>query len=466
MSFKESVFKMYNRAVSYLDLDPGLVEQIRAVNATVKMSFGVKLESGVQVFEGWRATHSEHIEPVKGGIRYATNVDQDEVEALAALMTFKCALLEVPYGGSKGAVKIDPRNYSVKDLEHITRRFTQELDRRGMISPAGNVPAPDMGTSGREMGWIADEYRRLHPEDINAIACVTGKPVGAGGVDGRVEATGRGVQYAIREFFRNEIDLKKTGMSSSLAGKRVIIQGLGNVGYHAAKFLSEEDGCKITAILEYNGAVFNDDGLDIEALKAFRQEHGTVKGFPGATRFESNSTPYLEADCDILIPAAIEEVIHKDNAAKIKAPLIVEAANGPVTAEGDEILRQNGKVVIPDFFTNGGGVVVSYFEWIKNLQHIRFGRLERRREEFKNQRFIEALETMTGKKVPDAIKADLDEGPTEIDLVRSGLDDSMRANYQAISKIWNSDKGVPDMRTAAFMVAIQRIADRYDSIGL
>lgn len=360
-TFRESVDIMYSRAVALMDLPPGLAEKIRVCNATYTVRFGVRLRGGIQTFTGYRSVHSEHMEPVKGGIRFATSVNQDEVEALAALMTYKCALVEAPYGGSKGGLCIDPREWNDSELEQITRRFAYELIKRDLIHPSQNVPAPDMGTGEREMAWMADQYQRMHTTDINARACVTGKPVNAGGIAGRTEATGRGVQYALREFFRNAHDVSRAGLSGSLDGKRVIVQGLGNVGFHAAKFLSEDDGSKVIAVIERDGAVFDEHGLNIENLRNHIIKTGGVKGFPSAT-FEEDGAKLLEAECDILIPAALEGVINLTNAARIKAPLIIEAANGPVTAGADDILRDKGTVIIPDMYANAGGVTVSYFE--------------------------------------------------------------------------------------------------------
>ncbi len=361
---------MFNRAVKLMDLSPGLEQKIRVCNSTYTVRFGVRLRGKIETFTGYRSVHSEHMEPVKGGIRYALSVNQDEVEALAALMTYKCALVETPFGGSKGGLCIDPRAWDEHELEQITRRFAYELIKRDLIHPAQNVPAPDMGTGEREMAWIADQYARMNTTDINAKACVTGKPPHAGGIQGRVEATGRGVQFALREFFRHAQDVARARLSGGLEGKRVIVQGLGNVGYHAAKFLSEEDGAKIIAIIERDGALVSDAGLDVEAVKRHLSATGGLAGFAGATHVADGAS-VLEADCDLLIPAAMEGVIHAGNAARIKAPLIIEAANGPVTFGADEILRARGAVIIPDLYANAGGVTVSYFEWVKNLSHIR-----------------------------------------------------------------------------------------------
>ncbi len=457
---------MFDRAAATLNMPLGLAEQIRTCNAVYQVKFGVKIRGGYQVFTGWRAVHSEHRLPVKGGIRYANFANQEEVEALAALMTYKCSIVDVPYGGSKGALCIRPKDYTEEELEHITRRFTGELAKRGFIDPGLNVPAPDMGTSGREMAWILDEYKQLFPNDINGDGCVTGKPVSAGGIHGRTEATGRGVQFGLREFFRHPEDVQRAGLEGGLEGKRVVIQGLGNVGYHAAKFLVEEDGVKVTAIIERDGAVINDDGLDIEAVFQHKRETGGVKGAPGAQSFEEDGVGVLEKECDILLPAAMEGQITRENAERINTHVIAEAANGPVTYSADQVLRQKGVVIIPDAYLNAGGVTVSYFEWIKNLSHIRFGRMERRYEEAQSRGLVAAIEEATGKTLSDSTKNNLIAGPDEIDLVRSGLDDTMREAYNKIREIYLERDAVEDLRTASFVLAIEKIATSYQSMEL
>lgn len=469
-SFRESVDLMFNRAAGLMDLSPGLEQKIRVCNSTYTVRFGVRLRGKIETFVGYRSVHSEHMEPVKGGIRYAMNVNQDEVEALAALMTYKCALVETPFGGSKGGLCVDPRAWEVHELELITRRFAYELIKRDLIHPAQNVPAPDMGTGEREMAWIADQYARMNTTDINAAACVTGKPMNAGGIKGRVEATGRGVQYALREFFRHPEDVALARLSGDLTGKRVVVQGLGNVGYHTAKFLSEEDGSLIVAVIERDGAVVSEAGLNIEELKQWIADHGGVKGFPGAQYIEEGPR-VLEMDCDILIPAAMEGVIHLGNADRIKAPLIIEAANGPITYGADEILRQKGVVIIPDMYANAGGVTVSYFEWAKNLRHMRFGRMERRAEEARSRLLVEELERLSsdrglGWELKPNFKDKFLTGSDELMLVRSGLDDTMRIAYQAMREVWHGRNDVTDLRLAAYILSIGRVAASYRSKGL
>ena len=468
--FLESIELNFKQAVKFLNINKSesaltddLADQIMQANSTYLVRFGVRLRNKVFTFQGYRSVHSDHFEPVKGGIRYDLDVNQEEVEALAALMSYKCSLVEVPFGGSKGGLIIDPKDWSTEELEKITRRFTQELAKRDLIHPSQNVPAPDVGTGEREMAWMADEYRRLNPTDLNAWACVTGKPVSKGGISGRTEATGRGVKYALNAFFDSKIDLEKTELTPGLKDKRVIVQGLGNVGYHAALFLSREDGAKITHVLEKGGAIINEQGINIPELREHILQRGSIEGFPG---FSNKGSELLEADADILIPAAMELVITEENASRIKAPIIVEAANGPISSDADKILNTNNKIIIPDLYANAGGVTVSYFEWIKNLSRIRFGRLQRRAQENQLSSLIGGIETLTKEKFSDEFKKEIVKGDSELDLVRSGLEDTMRTAYEVISNLWNSDTNIPDLRTAAMMVSIRRIASTYSSLGI
>ncbi|MEO1205551.1 MAG: Glu/Leu/Phe/Val dehydrogenase [Pseudomonadota bacterium] len=483
-SFLQDVERQFDAASQHVPMQDGLAEKIRVANATLTVRFGVRLRGRMETFTGWRAVHSTHVSPAKGGIRFASNVDQEEVEALAALMTYKCALLGLPFGGSKGALRIDPSQWTLEELEKITRRFTQELARHSFLSPSQNVPAPDMGTNEMTMVWMSDEYRRWSPTDINAVASVTGKPLAAGGIDGRIEATGRGVQYAIRELFRHPQDLAAAGLNGSLSGKRVIVQGLGNVGYHAAKFLSEDDGCLIVGVVERDGGVYREDGIVIEDLKRHLNATGGVKDFLGCEFFDDGTSLMLQP-CDILIPAAMEGVINADNAGDIQAKVIAEAANGPTTFEADQILKARGVLILPDLYVNAGGVIVSYFEWVKNLTHIPFGLMERRHHETSHRMLAHSLEAMTGKEFPIESARGFLEGAREIDLVRSGLDEMMRGAYEEITRARNgglarngasapgkSDKGSVDagerldMRTAAYAIAIGRVGDAYRAIGL
>ncbi len=465
-SFSQSVNLMVERAMQHVNIPEGLKQQIIACNNVIEVQFPIVMDDGsVRTIKGWRAVHSDHRSPAKGGIRYAANVNQDEVIALASLMTYKCAIVNVPFGGSKGGVKIDPRDFSESELERITRRYAYELILKGYISSGGNVPAPDMGTGQREMSWISDVYRSMHPDDINHFACVTGKPVANGGIQGRVEATGRGVQYALQEFFRHPRDMEMAGLSGSLEGKRIVVQGLGNVGFHAAKFLQEEDGAHIICIIERDGAIIDENGLNVQSVRDYMDEYGGIQGYPGG-KYVADGIKCLELDCDILIPAALESQITVDNAERIQARLIIEAANGPITFDADEILRQRGIVIIPDAYANAGGVTVSYFEWLKNLSHVRFGRMTRRLDEYRMKQIIDAMELLTGKQLPDSVKKNLTLPTEELVMVRSGLEDTMRLAYQEISQAFHEQPNIHDFRTACFYISIKKIAQTYLDMGI
>lgn len=464
-SFRDSVNLMVDRAIAVIGLDKGVASAIKSCNSVLQVQFPVKIRGKIEVFTGWRATHSNHRLPSKGGIRYASYADQDEVEALAALMTYKCAIVDVPFGGSKGALLIDPSQYDRDEMEEITRRFTLELIRKGFLSPATNVPAPDVGTGQREMAWMADTYKHLRPDDINYVACVTGKPVHHGGIQGRIEATGRGVQYAIQEFFRHADDLKTADLAGDLEGKTCVIQGLGNVGYHAAKFLSEDDGVKITAVIERDGALVNDEGISIQDLYHHIEEHTGIKNYPCA-QFIENGIAVLEKSCDILIPAALENQITLENADRIHAKLIVEAANGPISFGADELLNKRGVIIIPDAYANAGGVTVSYFEWIRNISHIRFGRMQRRHDQRRGLQVMKMLEEALGHDIPDNIRKSIGNGAGEIELVRSGLDDTMRLAYQGIRETMLENDNIHDLRTAAYVTSIRKIARSYLEVGV
>ena len=464
-NFLTDTTKYVNKALKYSDLSDGLANKIITCNSTYVVRFGVRLRGKIFTFEGWRSVHSEHMEPTKGGIRFDIDTHAEEVEALAALMSYKCAIINVPYGGSKGGLRINPAEWDENELEKITRRFAQELIKRDLISPSMNVPAPDIGTSSKEMAWIADEYRKIHPSDINGAACVTGKPANKNGLVGREEATGRGVQYIVREFFKNPELLKLTKLDNNLNNKSFILQGFGNVGYNLAKFLTEDDGLNLIGIAEHNGGIFNENGINVEHAKKYFIKNNSFQNYPKAT-FIKDSSLLMKRSCDILIPAARENVITEKNANDICANLIVEAANGPISYKGNQILNKKKIFVIPDILANGGGVAVSYFEWVKNLRHIRFGRLEKRRNQIQLNNLVEAIEAMTGKSMPKQYKEKFADGIEEIDLIRSGLDDMMIDGFQSVKKEFLENEKIPDFRTAAYKAAIEKIALSYDFIGL
>ena len=464
-SFLEQVNAAFDRAAGFTHHDPTLLANIKACKNLFYTSFPIKRDDGtIEVIHAWRAEHSHHKLPTKGGIRYALAVDADEVQALAALMTYKCALVDVPFGGAKGGIRINPKTYSIGELERITRRYVFELVRKNFMGPGLDVPAPDVGTSSSEMAWIADTYTQLRPGELDALGCVTAKPVSAGGIRGRTEATGRGVYYGTREACGVAEDMKALGLTSGIAGKRVVIQGLGNVGYYAAKFF-QEGGAVIVGLAESEGAIANPKGLDVEKVMAHRRERRGLLDFPGATNLARREDA-LELDCDILIPAALERQVTAENAPRIKAKIVVEAANGPTTQEADEILTKRGIMVIPDAYINAGGVTVSYFEWVKNLGHVRFGRMQKRFEQGAYGRLLEAVEGVTGRKfTPEEIER-VTHGASEEDLVNSGLEETMIGAYQPIRQEWKERRGTVDMRTAAMIVAIDKVAMSYEQLGI
>lgn len=463
-SFFDAVCKSFDKAAQFTNFDAGILEQIKQCNSVLRMHFPVKIGDKVEVIKAYRVQHSHHKQPCKGGIRFSEMVNLDEVMALSALMTYKCAIVNVPFGGAKGGISIDPKKYSEYELEKITRRYTSELIKKRFIGPGEDVPAPDYGTGEREMSWILDTYTAMHPGEIDALGCVTGKPVTQGGVRGRREATGLGVFYGVREVCRNEAIMNKLGLPLGIEGKKIIVQGLGNVGYHSAKFF-EEGKAVVVGLAEFEGAIYNENGLDVEAVFQHKKKTGSILHFPEARNLDKN-TDALEAPCDILIPAALENVINADNADKIKAKIVGEAANGPLTPEADEILNNKGVLVIPDMYLNAGGVTVSYFEWLKNLSHVSYGRLEKRFTENQNLNILTQIESMTGNKVSEAQRELIVHGPDEIDLVRSGLEDTMIKATNEILDAWKQHPTIKDMRTAAFVVAINKVGTSYLELGI
>ncbi len=463
-SFFKQVNLHFDRAAQLTQYEPGLLEQIKSCNSVYHFSFPLKRDDGsIEVIHAWRAEHSHHKLPVKGGIRYAMTVNEDEVMALAALMTYKCAIVDVPFGGAKGGVKISKHKYSQAELERITRRYTYELVRKHFIGPGEDVPAPDYGTGPQEMAWIVDTYTALTNNLLDAMGCVTGKPVTQGGIRGRTEATGRGVFFGIREACSITEDMQKLGLPTGLEGKTVVVQGLGNVGYHAAKFL-QEGGARLVGLLEYEGGIYNPDGLDLEAVMHHRRETGKILGFQGAK--DVPNPKGLELPCDILVPAALENQITEQNMARIQAKIIAEAANGPVTSAANEYLREKGVLIIPDIYLNAGGVTVSYFEWLKNLSHVRFGRMQKRFEEKAQRQILSAIEKLTNRKLNEEEVEQLAHGPNEEDLVNSGLEDTMVNSYHELREIMRRHQDRIDLRTAAFVDAIHKVARSYMELGI
>lgn len=456
VSFFQQVNHYFDKAAQHTDHDPGLLCQIKECDSEYYISFPLKKDDGsIEVIHAWRAEHSHHRLPCKGGLRYALEVSADEVKALAALMTYKNAIVDVPFGGAKGGVCIARSSYSDAEVERITRRYTYELVRKNFIGPGQDVPAPDYGTTPLDMAIIADTYRALTPDPLDALACVTGKPISHGGIRGRKEATGRGVCFGLREACQIKEDMKKLDLTPGLKGKTVVVQGFGNVGYHTAKFLQQEDAV-IICVSEYEGAVFNPKGIDVETLHKHILETKSILNFPNAKNIED--TPLaLEIKCDILVPAALENQITQNNMDRIKAKIVGEAANGPSSPEASERLYERGILVIPDIYLNAGGVTVSYFEWLKNLSHVRFGRMSKRFEEASQKKFIAAIEKLTNKKFPIEDIPALVSGAGEEDLVNSGLEETMINAYQEIREIRIGYGNKFDLRTAAFINAINKI---------
>lgn len=463
-NFFTDVCKNFDDAAKFTGHPEGLLSQIKACNSVYRFQFPIRRGNGFEVIDAWRVEHSHHMSPTKGGIRYSEMVNEDEVMALAALMTYKCAIVNVPFGGAKGGIKINPKNYTTGELENITRRYTTELIKKNFIGPGIDVPAPDYGSGEREMSWIADTYMTMNPGQLDALGCVTGKPIALHGIRGRKEATGRGVAFAIRECVRVEEDMQKIGLKAGLGDKRVIVQGLGNVGYHSAKFLTEF-GATIVGLCEYEGAIYNANGLNVDEVFAHRKLTGSILGFPGATEFK-NSMEGLEQPCDILVPAALENQITEENVKNIKAKIIAEGANGPCTPEAEDLFTQMGGIIIPDMYCNAGGVTVSYFEWLKNLSHVAFGRMEKRFSENSNANLINTLETLTGQSIPAEHRLMLIKGASELELVNSGLEDTMIHSYHEIRETLMTNPGIQTLRTAAFVGSIDKIAVSYMNLGI
>ncbi len=463
-TFLENVEMMVNDTIDCIKVDSNISKILKTCRSVIQLKFPVKIKGEIKIFHGWRAVHSSHRLPVKGGIRYSTDVNQEEIEALASLMTFKCAVVDVPFGGAKGGLLIDPKKYDEESLEKITKKFARELIRRGFLSPARDVPAPDVGTSQKEMGWILDAYKSSRPDDINHVACVTGKSVDHGGIKGRLEATGRGVCEALKEFFRHPGEVKRANINNSnLDDQKIIIQGFGNVGLNSAKSLFAT-GAKIVGIAEKDGAIFNKKGINIIELEKYKQDKNTILGFPNTEKI-STSSDLLTYDCDVLIPAALENAITLKNVNNIKAKIICEAANGPVSYRADQKLKDRGTIIIPDIYANAGGVTVSYFEWIRNISHIRMGRLQKRYEEDRGEVILKALEQVSPNKLSKDLTNQLVHGANEEDIIASGLEDTMRVSFQEMLEM-KSVYNLDNYRMAAYAIALKKIEKSYLELGI
>lgn len=463
--FYESVQHNFDKAAAHTSIHPGLLQQIKTCNSVYQVNFPVKIGDSYQVIEAYRVQHSHHRLPTKGGIRFSHLVDQEEVMALAALMTYKCAIVDVPFGGAKGGVKVSPRSYTAEELERITRRYTVELIRKNFIGPSVDVPAPDYGTGEREMAWILDTYQTFKGGEIDAAGCVTGKPVRQNGINGRTEATGRGVYYSIRELYNDDSQLKRIGASKGIAGKTMVIQGMGNVGSYTGLISQQEGDVKIIGLSEMEGTIYNEKGIDMQAALDYRKEKGTILGFPGSVTLPERGD-WVGIECDILVPAALESQITEENMHKVRSKVIAEAANGPITAEAAEYLVKNGSIIIPDMYCNAGGVTVSYFEWLKNLSHMRFGRMDKRFNQNTYQNIVSTFESLTGKSINEKEKQFITRGAEEVDLVRSGLEETMINSYHQIMEVYHGYDKVDNLRDAAFICALNKVANDYLTLGV
>jgi glutamate dehydrogenase (NAD(P)+) len=457
-NFLEMVNIFFDQASKYTGMSPEMLEQIKTTDTVLQMTIPLSRDDGsISFHKAYRAQHSHHKLPCKGGTRYSPNVDLPEVEALAFLMTIKCACVNLPFGGAKGGIEVNPKSLSKAERERLTRRYALELGKKGFLSPAIDVPGPDLGTGEEEMAWMMDTFVSHHPKNLNGIATTTGKPLELGGIPGRAESTGLGVFYGIREFLQDPYYMDKLGLKTGILGKTFIIQGFGNVGYWAGHFIQKEGG-KILGVIEQSASVFNEHGIDVDDLKNFYNQRKSLVGYPKAQVFQDKNEVFSK-NCDVLIPAAIERSLNGETAKLIDCKIVAESANGPTTPLGEEILEKKGVLILPDLLMNAGGVTVSYFEYVKNLGHIKPGLLTKRWGARRNQNIIETISKSKNLNAKDAIaglkRIAYTEGASELNLVYSGLEQIMTEAVQE-TKDTSQKLGV-NLRIAAYVNSLKRI---------
>lgn len=462
-SFLDNTQKYYDQAAASFK-DKKYLDIIKEPRVSIEFTFPVERDNGtIELIRAYRVQHSHHVLPTKGGTRYADNIDLEECQALATLMTFKLSVHKVPFGGAKGGIKINPKNYSSGELLRITRRYTIEMVKRNTIGAGLDVPGPDLGTDSRIMNIMKDTVQTFYGKgDLFTSACCTGKTLSQGGIDGRVESTGLGVFYGIRECLNHAAFCKKIGIERGIKGKKFIVQGFGNVGYYSSKFLSES-GAILTGVSEYNSSCYNENGINTEDLFEYKKKHGTVKGFPGATSWsndEKNPFEVMFNKCDILIPAATENSINVDNMKKINAKIVAEAANGPTSVAADTYLTKQGVAILPDLVLNAGGVTVSYFEWLKNIEHRELGLIEKK---WDTNMQLHLYKISAGDKF-DPNVAKLLAGASEKNLVYSGLEQIMSHTLKSV--INESIESDISLRLAAYRRAISKIQQVYYEVGV
>nr|AGC84406.1 glutamate dehydrogenase [Locusta migratoria] len=447
----------------------GILQTIRATERFLRIFFPIRRDDGTyEMIEAYCVHHSQHRLPVKGGLRYSLAISPDEVEALAMIMTFKCATVQVPFGGAKGGIRINPKCYSKLEIEKITRRYALELMKRKCLGPALYVPAPDINTGPREMSWIADTYiKSLGFDDIAALSCATGKPIDQGGINGRDGATGRGIFHALDFVIKQDEWMRFINLEPDWACKRFIIQGFGNVGKSCATSVVAA-GAKVIGIQECDHALWNEKGIDIEDLLEYMDEHDTIKGYPNAQAAENVTFK----ECDILVLAAVEKIITCKNANEIRAKIVCEGANGPITPAADKILQDRKILVLPDIFCSAGGVTVSYFEFLKNINHVSFGRLHFK---YETDSYIQLMQSVELSLRRCKIECEINPTeqfrkrlcePSEKDIVDAGLKYTIeRAGIETLRTASELQLCL-DVRTAAYCNAIEKIFRTYDNAGL